>query len=558
MRSVRLFASLAALGMVAVLGAGATPQALATPSEAKLELNENCYISTWACWAPPGYDTTQQPPSRVTIAAGGELKFADNADFDADVIWMGSTPPCSGVPTSPSAQWEGGCQFAQAGTYDFESPTLFKDASFNYRQYEVVVEAARIAGAPAVTTGAATGVSETQATLEGEVNPEGKATKYHFKYGLTGSYGEETLVTSAGEGSTAKEVSALTMNLTPGKTYHYQLVAENAAGTTEGVDHTFNTASPPGPPSVTTDQASPIGQTEATLNGKVDPEGGAEAEYFFEWGAGSGGSYEHTTTAVSLPSDGAEHQVSASVTGLTPGGEYHFRLVAKNKLGSVQGNDLTLMAAPTPPTKEPPAKEPSPTPSPTGGNTTATASSSPLSGQPAVKLASGPLFESVKLPSTQHSSSVHGTIDISQAEVGGQLEVALLTTTTSLAMAKHPSKARVGHLVRSSLKAGVVSFTVSLTSKAKAALRPPQASDVDGADRTHTATWRGGDGDEECRTAPLSGCERLSGPAVVPCGASCAESARQVWLIRGKVGGVAVSIGRDHSHTPEPQHLEEP
>jgi hypothetical protein len=471
MRSVRLLAFLATLGtMAAMLGAGAAPQALAAaPSEAKLELNENCYISTWACWAAPGYDTAQQPPSRVTIAVGGELKFADNTNFAADVIWTGSAPPCSGVPTSPSAQWEGACKFAQSGTYDFESPTLFKDASFNYTKYEVVVEASRVAGAPVVTTGAATGVTETEATLEGEVNPEGKATKYHFKYGLTTSYGAETPVTSAGEGSTEEEESALITSLAPGKTYHYQLVAENAAGMVEGADRTFNTASPPGPPIATTDQASPVGQTEATLNGRVDPEGGTQAEYFFEWGAGSGGAYEHTTTAVSLPSDGAEHQVSAIVTGLTSGSEYHFRLVAKNQLGLAQGKDIPFMTASPPATKAP---GPSPTPTPTSGNPTATTSSSPSSGQPAAEPASGPPFGSVKLASAQHSSSVHGTIDISQAGVGGQLEVTLLTATASLAKAKHPAKARrVGHLLRSSLRAGVVSFTVSLTAKAKSALR---------------------------------------------------------------------------------------
>jgi hypothetical protein len=473
----RIFTFVALLGAVAaVLGACAAPQALAAPpSEAKLELNENCYISTWACWAPPGYNTSQQPPSRVTIAAGGELKFADNTNFDADVIWMGSAPSCSGVPTSPSAQWEGECKFAQSGTYNFESPTLFKDASFNYTKYEVVVEAAKVAGAPVVTTGAATGVTETQATLEGGVNPEGKAAKYHFKYGLTSSYGEETTVVSAGEGSTEGKVSVLITSLAPGKTYHYRLVAENSAGTTEGADRTFNTSTPPGPPIVLTGQASPVGQTEATLNGKVDPEGGAEAEYFFEWGAGSGGSYEHITNTVSLPSDGAEHQVSTTVTGLTPGGEYHFRLVGKNKLGSVQGKDLTFMAASTPPTKEPtdepPAKEASPTPTPSSANPTATTSSSPSSRQPEAEPASGPVFGAVKLESTQHSSSVHGTIDISRAGVGGQLEIALLAATASLAKAKHPSKARVGRFLRSSLKAGLVSFAVPLTSKAKSALR---------------------------------------------------------------------------------------
>ena len=449
-----------------MLSAGATAApASAAPSEAKLELNENCYVGGWACWAPPGYNTSQQPPSIVTLAAGGQLKFADNTNFGADVIWIGSAPMCTNVPTSESTQWAGGCKFAQSGTYKFESPTLFMGEGFNYRKYEVIVEAAKVAGAPVVTTGAATGVTEAQATLEGGVNPEGKATKYHFKYGLTSSYGEETQVTSlAGTGSTEEMVSTLVMHLAPGTTYHYQLVAENAAGTTEGADRTFKTSTPPGPPIVITGQASSVGQTEATLKGTVNPNS-QTTSYYFEWGSSE--SYGNKTSELQAGSDDSIHAETATLSGLEAGKVYHFRIVAKNSSETVTGSDQMLTTASPPPTT--PAKEPTPTP--TGGNPTATPSSSPSSGQPEAEPTSGPLFGSIKLASTQHSSSVHGTIDISQTGVGGLLEVALLATTASLAKVKHSSKARVGQFLRSSLKAGVVSFTVPLTSKAKSALR---------------------------------------------------------------------------------------
>ncbi|HXP99669.1 MAG TPA: fibronectin type III domain-containing protein, partial [Solirubrobacteraceae bacterium] len=174
---------------------------------------------------------------------------------------------------------------------------------------------------------------------------------------------------------------------------------------------------------------------------------------------------EHTSKAVSLPSDGAEHQVSATVTGLTPGSGYHFRLVAKNKLGSVQGNDLTFMAASTlpakEPTKEPPAKEPSSAPSSTGGNPTATTSSSPSSGQPKVEPASGPLFGSVKLASTQHGGVVHGSLVVSSAGSEGQLQIELFTKGAATP---------VGKLVRSSPHAGKLTFALPLNAKDKAAL----------------------------------------------------------------------------------------
>jgi hypothetical protein len=235
-----------------------------------------------------------------------------------------------------------------------------------------------------------------------------------------------------------------------------------------------------GAPKAKTTPTSTEHQTEATLTGSIEPEG-SPVEYHFEYGSGSVS--EHSSTPTSLgATDFTSHSVSLPVSGLLAGTEYHFELIVSyddNK--TVAGGPLTFTTPPTkptkeppakePPAKEPPAKEPSPTPTPSSGNPTATTSSSPSSGQPEAEPAFSPLFESVKLASTQHSSSVRGTVDISQAGGGGRLEVTLLATATSLAKAGHSSKVRVGRFLRSSLQAGVVSFTVPLTAKAKSALR---------------------------------------------------------------------------------------
>jgi len=66
---------------------------------------------------------------------------------------------------------------------------------------------------------------------------------------------------------------------------------------------------------------------------------------------------------------------------------------------------------------------------------------------------------------------VRGSLEVSQAGAGGRLEVGLFAARASLAKAGHPAQVRVGQLVRSSLKAGSVSFSVSLSAKGKAALR---------------------------------------------------------------------------------------
>ncbi|MGA7704232.1 MAG: hypothetical protein WB998_04985 [Solirubrobacteraceae bacterium] len=451
----------------ALLGAAIAVPALATASEAKLEVNQNCVELDWPCWATPG---SNQPAFKTTVASGGTVMFVDHGK-EANIAWAGTPgtlPACeSPVPVAPTPKatgWEGKCTFTTPGTYDFESSTLFNDGVDNYTKYEIVV-----AGPAKAKTTPTSPQHQTEATLTGSIEPEGNSTEYHFVYGSASVTEHSSASTSLDAADfTIHSVSLPVSDLLPDTEYHFELIVSyGASQTVSGGPQTFTTP-PAAKPTASTLAASALGETEATLNGKVDPEGGAAAEYLFEWGTGSGGAYEHTTKVVSLPSDGAEHQVSVTVTGLTPDGEYHFRLVAKNQLGSVQGNDLTFMAASTPPTKEPPAKEPpakelSPTPIPTtGGNPAATTSSSPSPGQPTTELAPGPLFGSVKLASTQHGGVVRGSMVVSSAGSGGQLQVELFTKGVA---------APVGRLVRSSLREGKLTFVLTLNSRGKATRR---------------------------------------------------------------------------------------
>ncbi len=142
------------LPVAAVLGAAVAivPALAAAPSDAKLEVNENCVETDWPCWAAQGSGPYPTPASRVMIAPGGEVKFADNAATAATVSWTGSAPTCSGIPASAMTKWEGTCKFEQPGTYKFESPTLFNDGSINYTKYEIVVESTTTGTTPTTTT----------------------------------------------------------------------------------------------------------------------------------------------------------------------------------------------------------------------------------------------------------------------------------------------------------------------------------------------------------------------------------------------------------------------
>jgi plastocyanin len=142
-----LFALAALLGAaVAVL-----PASAAAPSEAKLEVNENCEVNAWPCWTTEGSAAKAKPTKSVTIASGGTVTFVDHGE-KANIAWMGTPPTCEpSVPVSPTPAktgWEGKCTFQNPGTYKFESSTLFNDGVDNYTGYEIVVEGAATGTTP--------------------------------------------------------------------------------------------------------------------------------------------------------------------------------------------------------------------------------------------------------------------------------------------------------------------------------------------------------------------------------------------------------------------------
>lgn len=101
---------------------------------------------------------------------------------------------------------------------------------------------------PAVGTGAAHDVTYNSATLTGSIAPRGSATSYYFQYGPTKAYGGQTplaQVAALPVGRSAVAVSTPVSGLLPVTTYHYRLVAVNAAGAKAGADRVFTTAKVP-------------------------------------------------------------------------------------------------------------------------------------------------------------------------------------------------------------------------------------------------------------------------------------------------------------------------
>jgi hypothetical protein len=95
-------------------------------------------------------------------------------------------------------------------------------------------------GPPVVTTGSATNVTSSSATLNGSLDPHGLTTTVNFQYGTTTSYGHTTAMQSQ-TGNTYRNIAASISALTTHTTYHFRITATNSAGTTHGSDRTFTT-----------------------------------------------------------------------------------------------------------------------------------------------------------------------------------------------------------------------------------------------------------------------------------------------------------------------------
>jgi sugar lactone lactonase YvrE len=196
---------------------------------------------------------------------------------------------------------------------------------------------------PKVIARPASGLKATSAILNAEIDPEALATSYWFEYGTTTAYGTKVPITpeSIGSGTSAVKVSQTVTGLSKNTTYHFRAVAESAAGTVEGEDKTFKLV----PPQAITEAATAVEATQATLNGKVDPEGSATV-YWFEYGTTTAYGTKVPIMPESVGSGSTAVAVKQIVNGLSKGTEYHFRVVAESEVDTTNGEDKTFTTSP--------------------------------------------------------------------------------------------------------------------------------------------------------------------------------------------------------------------
>jgi hypothetical protein len=192
-----------------------------------------------------------------------------------------------------------------------------------------------LGGKPVVETLQVFDIGYTEALIRGRVRRKGVTATYHFDYGTTEAYGQQTPEAESERPEEDGEEAVLS-GLTPGTLYHYRIVATNSYGTSYGADRTFST----GPePLVETDAPEAVSYEVAALRGTIDPRG-AEINYYFEYGTTE--AYGEHTAELTAGSGTTGEQEKQSVSGLAEDSTYHFRIVAKNSYGTTYGSDRTF------------------------------------------------------------------------------------------------------------------------------------------------------------------------------------------------------------------------
>jgi len=290
----------------------------------------------------PSLSTTPASNITTTSATSGGI-IAD--DGGATII---SNGVCWGKTENPTI--EGSKTNESVGTGQFVSNLTGLDAGTTYHvrayatnpvgtSYGADMTFLTLGQAPSGLTQPPSNVTAVTATLNATVNPNDLSTTVTFEYGLTTSYGSTAAASpSPVTGNTMVNVMAEISGLLPATTYHYRVKTVNSIGTTYSEDKTFTTAGIP--PAATTSAATSKSTTGATLNGTVNANN-TSTTVTFEYGATT--SYGQTATATPSPiTDMTNTDVSASITGLTAGTTYHFRVKAVNSVGTTYGSDMTF------------------------------------------------------------------------------------------------------------------------------------------------------------------------------------------------------------------------
>jgi hypothetical protein len=195
------------------------------------------------------------------------------------------------------------------------------------------------------------------ATLNASINPENKATTYHFEYVDQEDFAAEgfsnpleTAETPVGSDFKLYPVSKGITGLAPDTTYHFRAVATSSDGTDVGAEATFTTLAPL---EVLATWSTDVDTTSATLHAEVNPLGIAATGYFeyvddaiYQVSGFADATEIPNVAGGSSPLDFGSSEDpqrrSATLFPLEPVTTYHYRIVVEDSFGTEMGPERTF------------------------------------------------------------------------------------------------------------------------------------------------------------------------------------------------------------------------
>ena len=169
---------------------------------------------------------------------------------------------------------------------------------------------------------------------------------YYVLYGETEAYGQALPAPThrgAGYGFTGAAVAPVQLyGLSAATTYHFALLAHNPNGTRISRDYQFTTAAAEPlttPPGIGSSSAQFVNEESAILEAEIDPEG-LPTSYEVQYGTSN--AYGQSTPPAAIAPFTSMHGTITALTGLAPATTYHYRLIASNQAGTINGPDRTF------------------------------------------------------------------------------------------------------------------------------------------------------------------------------------------------------------------------
>ncbi len=188
------------------------------------------------------------------------------SEYTASISWGDGSPSTAGTI---SAATSGGFEVKGSHTYttpgQYTTTVTIDDVG---GAKATATSSADIAGPPTVSNVNVLSVTEMTAKIGFTIDPNGAETTYTIEYGPTTSYGQKTAPVDIGAAPGPQALTQTLTGLEPGETYHFHVLATNAAGPggVSSADQPFITAQPSSPTGQTNPPTGPPGPSTGNPN----------------------------------------------------------------------------------------------------------------------------------------------------------------------------------------------------------------------------------------------------------------------------------------------------